>query len=165
MPTLRPIRLDEVPAARRLIYAVAREIFQDPRPLEECIATFDAAGTLQDMDDVQAGYFENGGTFLALLDGERLIGTGALRRLEEGVAEIKRLWLLPEYHHRGLGRHMLGELLAEARRRGYHSVRLKTDRLYQQRALEVYLRAGFREIPTYGHNDPDDIALQLDLTD
>jgi len=165
MLALRPIRPDEVPAARRLIYTVAREIFQDPRPLEDCIASFDAAGTLQDMDDVQTSYLEKGGAFLVLLDGERLIGTGALRELEEGVAEIKRLWLLPEYHHRGLGRRMLGELLAEARRRGYQAVRLKTDRLYQQRALEVYLRAGFREIPTYGHEDPDDIALQLDLMD
>ena len=65
-----------------------------------------------------------------------IIGTGAIRKLEGDLCELKRLWLLTEYHGQGLGYRMLRELLAFARETGYQRIRLETDPVAQRRALE-----------------------------
>ena len=117
---------------------------------------------LRDLDEYQRGYVENGGTFLVLCENGRIIGTGALRWLEDGVGEIKRVWLLPEYQGQGLGYRMMMALLAAARERGYHTVRLETSPAYQARAVAFYKQLGFYEIPRYG-DDPDDVGMELKL--
>ena len=81
MIEIRRIKPDEATAAKRVIYRVAHEIFNDPRPLEESIAYGESHGELKDMDDIQQTYFENGGIFLVMTDDNQLIGTGAIRQL------------------------------------------------------------------------------------
>src|SRR5438034_3035279 len=112
MIKLRPIQPDEWTQAKRIVYRVAHVIFNDPRTLEDSIAYFEARHELKDMDDIQKDYFENGGTFLALFDHDELIGTGAIRKFDEETCELKRLWLLHEYHGQGLGYRILQELLS-----------------------------------------------------
>ena len=67
-----------------------------------------------------------GVSLLARRDGEP-IGCGALRTLESGVGEIKRMWIAPSARGIGLGRRLLAELEAEAVRHGFHTVRLDTN--------------------------------------
>jgi putative acetyltransferase len=162
MPTIVPLLPAQTAEARRVIYTVANAIFHDGDTLEEAVAYYETNWPLPDIADFQQAYVENGGTFLVILDGERIIGTGALRRMEDTVGEIKRLWLLPEYHGQGLGYQMMMRLLAEARARGYLKVRLQTSPAYQQRAFTFYQRLGFYKIPRYG-NDPDDVGMELGL--
>src|SRR5262245_40302822 len=111
MIEIRRIQADEVVLAKRLIYRVAHRVFQDPRTLEESIAYFEAQGELHDMDEVQKSYTNNDGIFLVLTDDDRLIGTGAVRKINDDICELKRVWLLFEYHGQGLGYRMLQELL------------------------------------------------------
>src|SRR5688500_19266081 len=59
MIEIRAMKPNEEPAAKRVIYRVAHEIFNDPRSLEESIAYFEARGELKDMDDIQQNYFNN----------------------------------------------------------------------------------------------------------
>ncbi|MEO5888434.1 MAG: GNAT family N-acetyltransferase [Anaerolineales bacterium] len=127
MIKIRHIKPEEATAAKRVIYRVAHEIFKDQRPLDRAIAYYEARGELKDMDDIQKNYFENGGIFLVLEDGTQISGTGAIRALENNMCELKRLWLLTNYHGRGLGYRMLQELLSFAREKGYERVRLETD--------------------------------------
>jgi putative acetyltransferase len=162
MINIRPIQPDEIPVAKRLIYQVAHVIFQDARPLEESIAFFEARSQLHDMDDLQEWYFKHDGIFLVLTDEDRIIGTGAVRRINREVCELKRLWLLIEYHGQGLGYRMMQELLSFARQKGYAQMRLETDREAQSRAFEFYQRLGFYEIPRYSDNE-DDIAMEIIL--
>jgi ribosomal protein S18 acetylase RimI-like enzyme len=82
--------------------------------------------------------------------------------LEPGVCELKRLWLLSEYHGQGLGHRMMMELLSFARSKRYKVMRLETDNAVQRRAVEFYKRLGFYEIPRFG-DDPDDIAMEMHL--
>jgi putative acetyltransferase len=96
------------------------------------------------------------------VDDDRIIGTGAIHFLEEGVCELKRMWLLTEYHSQGLGYRMMQELIAFARQRKYRFMRLETDPIVQTRAFEFYKRLGFNEIPRYG-DDPDDVGMELIL--
>jgi putative acetyltransferase len=163
MIQIRRIKPDESELARRLIYTVAKHVFDDPLPLEEIISHYDARGTLEEMNDIQRNYFENAGTFLVMIDDDQIIATGAIRKLESSICELKRLWLLPEYHGKGLGYRMMLELLSFAREKGYERIRLETDPVYQKRAVEFYKRLGFYEIPISNATDDEDILMELSL--
>lgn len=162
MTTIRPIQPEEVTAARRLIYSVAHEIFNDTRPLEESMAYYDSKGVLEDMDDIQKSYFEDDGTFLVMTDGDQIIGTGAIKKWDAQICELKRLWFLKEYRGKGLGYQMTQELLSFARSKGYQRVRLETDPVAQSRALDFYKRLGFYEISQYSQHD-DEAAMEFIL--
>lgn len=162
MIEIRRINPDEVTAAKRVIYRVAHEIFNDPLPLEESIVYHESRGELKDMDTIQQTYLDNGGIFLIMLDDSQLIGTGAIRKIQNDTCELKRLWLLTSYHGKGLGYRMLQKLFSFARQRGYRRIWLQTDAVYQSRALNFYKRIGFYEIPRYTDRT-DDIAMELSL--
>lgn len=162
MIEIRPIQPHEIQAAKRVIFTVAFELFGGADTLEESIAKFSAQGKLSEMDDVQKNYFDNGGVFLVTVQDGRIIGTGAIRRIEEDVCELKRLWLLSEFHGQGLGYRMMQELFAIARQKGYKRMRLFTDPIYQKRALAFYKRLGFCEISAIG-DDPADIGMERPL--
>ncbi|MBN2117957.1 MAG: GNAT family N-acetyltransferase [Anaerolineales bacterium] len=162
MLKIRRIQPGEVAAARQLIYRVAHEVFHDTRPLEESVAFYEARGQLRDMDELQQTYFDNDGIFLVLIDDDQIIGTGAVRKLDDEICELKRVWLLFEYHGQGLGYRMMQELLSFARAKGYKRMRLETDQGHQNRAFEFYKRLGFYEIPRYSDNE-DDVAMEMPL--
>ncbi|HVF25256.1 MAG TPA: GNAT family N-acetyltransferase [Anaerolineales bacterium] len=163
MINIRRIKPDEAPAAKRVVYRVAHEIFKDQRTLEESVSYHELRGELKDMDNIQKNYLENGGIFLVLEDEAQIIGTGAIRQLQGNICELKRLWLLTEYHGRGLGYRMLQELLAVAREMGYERIRLETDAVFQKRAVEFYKKLGFYEIPIPNATAAEDILMELSL--
>ena len=163
MINIRPIKPDEATTAKRVIYRVAHEIFRDPRTLEESIVYHESRGELEDMDNIEKNYFENGGIFLVLEDEAEIIGTGAIRQLQDKICELKRLWLLTEYHHQGLGYRMLQELLTVAREMGYERIRLETDAVFQKRAVQFYKQIGFYEIPIASSTPDEDILMELSL--
>lgn len=162
MIKIRQIEPDEVPTAKQLIYRVAHEVFQDTRPLEESIAFYEARAQLHDMDELQQTYFASDGIFLVLTEDDRIIGTGAVRKIDAEICELKRVWLLFEYHGMGLGYRMIQELFSFARAKGYRRIRLETDQAAQNRAFELYKRIGFYEIPRYSDNE-DDVAMEMIL--
>ena len=162
MIEIRRIKPTERLIAKRVVYRVAHAIFNDPRALEESIAYYESRHELKDMDDIQKNYFENEGIFLVMTDNDRFICTGAIRKLEDDICELKRLWLLTEYHGQGLGYRMLQELLSFAREKGYKRIRLETDPIAQNQAVNFYKRIGFYEIPSYA-DQGDEVAMEMDL--
>lgn len=159
---IRPIRENEIQEAKGVIFTVAYEVFKEASTLEESIAKYSAQGKLSEMDNVHKNYFENGGTFLVTVKDGKIVGTGAIRFLDDGVCELKRMWLLTEYHGQGHGYRMMQELFRIAREKGYKAMRLLTDRVVQKSAIAFYKRLGFYEIPPFG-NDPDDMGMELIL--
>jgi putative acetyltransferase len=100
---------------------------------------------------------------LLLADFERnLAGCVALHRLEEGVCEMKRLYLRPPFRGKGLGRALAERIICEARNIGYKRMRLDTVESVMKEAVEMYRRMGFREIPPYRPN-PIPSALYMEL--
>ena len=162
MINIRRIEPHEIPIAKELIYRVAHQVFQDTRPLEESIAFYDAKGQLHDMDAFQQTYSGYDGIFLVMTDKDQIIGTGAICKLDDTTCELKRVWLLFEYHGRGLGYRLIQELLGFAREKGYQRIRLETDRHDQRRAYKLYRRLGFYEIPRYSDNT-EDAAMEMML--
>ena len=167
MPEIAPLQASQAAEARRVIYTVAFFLFHDRPTLEESIAYYEQDWPIPDVEDFQHVYLENGGTFLVIRDGAAIIGTGALRRLEEGVGEIKRLWLLPQYHGQGLGYRMMQALIAVAREKGYTRLLLQTSPFYQPRAFAFYRQLGFYELPRYEvtpyEDDPYEVGMEMIL--
>jgi putative acetyltransferase len=163
MITIAIIKQEQAAEARLVIYSVAHDLFHEYDSLEESISGYSRDWPLHDLDDLQKNYFDNGGTFLVLSDEGKIVGTGALNKLEEGVAELRRLWFLREYQGKGLGYQMVLQLLAFARQNGYSRVRLETNPEFQTRAYELYKRMGFYEIPAYGDENCD-IGMELILS-
>jgi DNA-binding MarR family transcriptional regulator/N-acetylglutamate synthase-like GNAT family acetyltransferase len=84
---------------------------------------------------------------LARLDG-RPVGCGALHLFPDGVADVKRMWVDPTARGLGLGRRLLDELEAEARRRGVRLLRLETNRVLVE-AIAMYRAAGFEQVDAF----------------
>jgi putative acetyltransferase len=163
MIQIRRIQPDEWTAAKQLVYRVAHAAFSIPRPLEQYIAEVESQNGFKDLDDIQTHYFDRRGIFLVTdVDGQ-LVGTGAIRQLEEKVCELKRLFLLLEYQGQGLGYRMVMELLQTARELGYEKIQLETAPVHLKRATTLYKRMGFYEIPRYESTHPNDIAMEMIL--
>ena len=89
------------------------------------------------------------GAFLVAYSTGGPVGCGAIRLLDEGDAEIKRMYVVPEARRTGAADLILGALQAEARRLRATRLVLETGRR-QPEALSLYLRAGFVRVPQYG---------------
>ena len=95
-----------------------------------------------------------GRLFLALTN-RKPTGCIALRKLESGVCEMKRLFVKEIFQGLGIGKLLIESILAEARLIGYEKMRLDTYPPKMPRAVKMYESYGFREIPPYYHNPYD----------
>lgn len=91
------------------------------------------------------------GVYLVGFEGRQAVGGGGVRRLEEGVAEIKRMYVVPERRSRGVARALLAALEDSAVALGYAVVRLDTGPK-QVHALSLYRSVGYGDIPPYNDN-------------
>lgn len=80
--------------------------------------------------------------------GGTLVGVAGLRTLEPGVAEVKRMYVVPEYRGRRVGSQLLDRLLEEAAHREAGTVRLDTVR-FMADAQRLYRSRGFVEREPY----------------
>jgi len=103
----------------------------------------------------------HGRLFLAEMGG-RAAAVAALRRLEPGVCEMKRLYVRPDFRGLGLGAALVDRLIGEARAIGYRTMRLDTFPDRMGAALGIYRARGFREIPAY-YDNPFPGAAYLEL--
>jgi len=104
----------------------------------------DGAGAFKPGDvDVAGAAF-----VVARLDG-RPVGCGALRPLEPGAGEIKRMFVEPSMRGRGISRLILRKIETVAAEFGYRTLRLETG-LRQPEAIGLYETAGYQHAPRYG---------------
>jgi ribosomal protein S18 acetylase RimI-like enzyme len=123
----------------------------------------------QDFDRELAGlpgkYAEPDGCLLIAKRGGAAVGCVALRKLEAGICEMKRLYVKPDGRGHGLGRALVERIIAEAKERGYRRMRLDTLATMQS-AIKLYKACGFCEIAAYTFNPiPGAVYLELDLRD
>lgn len=108
---------------------------------------------------MDAGALETPGTaFFVLRDGDRPVGMGAFKRLDEAHAEIKSMHVLAEERGRGLSRRLLDHLLREAQAAGIRRLSLETgSHPAFLAARRLYERAGFTQCPPFEgyHEDPN----------
>lgn len=87
---------------------------------------------------------------IARLDGEA-VGCGALKRLQDGVGEVKRVWTSPSARGLGVASRIMDRLEAQAVEAGFTAVRLDTNGTLKE-AQAMYAKRGYRAIPRYNDN-------------
>jgi len=140
--------------------AVARELRAYLAWLGE---ELDGEGLDKDIAQWQSVYDGARGRLLVVEDpGGLVVGTAAVRVLEPGVGEVKRMWIRPAHQGKGLGRPLMDACLAEARALGCRRLRLDSeDRLAA--AVHLYRTYGFTEIPDYNGNTRANIWMEREL--
>lgn len=133
----------------------ARTIFREYEKwlgLDLCFQNFE-----EEMRSLPGKYAPpEGRLILAYKDGE-LAGGIALRKIEDGICEMKRLYLREIARGSGIGSELIERLIAEARKIGYTKMRLDTFPPKMGKAVKLYESHGFYEIPPYYDNPYDDV--------
>ena len=100
-------------------------------------------------------------TFLtASVDGA-VAGCGAFVNQDGEYAEIKRMFVLPEFRGLKLGRRILEELENLARVSGLEFTRLETG-IHQAEALHLYARAGYQRRGPFGNYPEDPLSIFME---
>lgn len=139
----------------------ARSIFREYEAwldLDLCFQGFE-----QELAELPGKYsIPDGRLYLAYSEGD-LAGCIAMRKLDEGIAEMKRLFVKEGFRGQHIGQTLIEKLIAEAKISGYKTVRLDTYPPKMGKAVKMYESYGFQEIPPYYHN-PFGETLFMELT-
>ena len=92
-----------------------------------------------------------------------IVGCGGLFPVSPDSVELRKMYLLPEARGKGLGKTLLTQLLAEARRLGYKRVVLETNSVLKE-AIALYRSFGFAPVARDHLADRCDQAWELSLT-
>jgi putative acetyltransferase len=152
----------------QLFQATSEDDIQQARSLfEEYAAWLEISLCFQNFDKELANlpghYAPPRGRLLLAKEADELAGCIALRQIEPGVSEIKRLFLRQEFRGQGLGRVLVEAIIEEARKIGYTRIRLDTLPDKMEKAVSLYRSIGFQEIAPYYEN-PVEGATFMELT-
>jgi putative acetyltransferase len=96
-----------------------------------------------DLDDLELNYFRDGGCFEVVEDtAKRVLGCAGLLPLNPCRAELCKMYLEKSARGLGLGRRLLGDVLAAARRSAFREVWLETNSVLTE-AITLYKKNGF----------------------
>jgi putative acetyltransferase len=115
---------------------------------------------LLSVDDLE----QPGVTVFVARDEAALLGMTALVDGGSGIAELKRMFVLPSARGAGVGAALIAALEAHARAARVSTVQLETGPL-QPDAIRLYERSGYRLIPNFGKyvGDPNSVCYEKTL--
>ncbi len=135
---------DHFSEAKVLFLEYAKEL-----DVDLCFQGFD-----KELEEIAVQYNAPEGVLLLLTDNDKNIGCVGLRKMEDGAAEMKRMYIKKDFRGKGLSKLLIEQLLQHAKGRKYKSVRL--DTLPQMKeAVNLYISFGFKEIQPYRFNPVD----------
>jgi ribosomal protein S18 acetylase RimI-like enzyme len=131
------------------------------------IQSLDFALTFQDVDrelaEISVEYNAPTGALLLAFENDKAIACAGVRKIDNATAELKRMFVDPNYRGLQLGQQILQQALNEAKQLGYKFIRLDTVP-HMQAAIKLYKDAGFYEIEPYRFNPiPGAIYMEKQL--
>jgi len=150
-------QLDQVRSLMRSFIAWHKERHREDIHLID--AYFDADAFEQELASLPGMYAPpQGQLLLATVDGSPA-GCVALRQIDAGCCEMKRMFVYTQFHGQGVGRALAEAIVKAAKALGYRTMRLDTS-IRQSEAKGLYRRLGFRPIEPY-YQVPEDMKNWL----
>jgi ribosomal protein S18 acetylase RimI-like enzyme len=150
-----------IPALAPELVVACRELFLEYERglgVSLCFQGFE-----RELATLPGDYASPAGRLFLARAGAESAGCIALRSIEPRTAEMKRLYVRPQFRALGLGRALAERVIAEARAIGYRTMRL--DTLPSMRAAQqLYAELGFRDAARYNDNPVEGVrfmALEL----
>jgi N-acetylglutamate synthase-like GNAT family acetyltransferase len=132
---------DEIPKAKELILEYIEWLNLD--------LSFQSID--EEMKDFPGKYQEPDGAFIIAKENNNVIGCIGIKKLDKTICEMKRLFGNDKYKGKGIGKKLVGLIIADAQSKQYEKMRLDTLD-YMKSALNLYQKNGFYEIAPYYHN-------------
>lgn len=106
---------------------------------------------------------EYGGFWIEIIE-NKIIGTVGIRQIDffQRIAELKSMYVLPEYQGKGYGRKLMEFALSKAKTLNYKTIRLDTT-LDSYKALDLYEKNGFYRIERYNKNMDAQVFMEKEL--
>ena len=139
----------------------ARQLFNEYSAwlqIDLCFQNFE-----KELAELPGDYASPDGRLILAYDDEELAGCVALRKIDEGICEMKRLFLRDRFRGKGLGRSLIEAIINEAKQIGYERMRLDTLPPKMNKAIALYNELGFKEIEPY-YNNPVLGAVFMELS-
>ena len=141
----------------------ARHLFREYQSwleIDLCFQNFE-----KELAGLPGDYTQPAGRLSLAYEESQLAGCVALRKIDERICEMKRLFLRAEFRGHGLGRRLIETIIREAKQIGYERMRLDTLPPKMNDAIDLYRSYGFKEIASYYDNPVSGaIFMELDLT-
>lgn len=126
-----------------------RELFKE---YEESLGfNLDFQNFEKELAKLPGEYAAPDGCLLLASYGKNIAGCAGLRKLEQGICEMKRMYVRPNFRGKGIGRVMSVRIIEIARAIGYEHMRLDTIDTMRT-AISLYKSLGFKKIKPYRYN-------------
>lgn len=148
--------------------AVSTQDFENGKHLFlQYIQSLDFELNFQDLDrelaEITIEYNDPSGVLLLVYDGNKAVACAGVRKIDATVAELKRMFVDPQYRGHQLGQLLLQQALTAAQKLGYRFIRLDTVP-NMHAAIKLYKSVGFYEIEPYRFNPiPGAIFMEKEL--
>ena len=109
---------------------------------------FDEKDFEQELATLPGKYAKPGGSLLLALYNNQVVGCVALKKIDNDSCEMKRMFVYPQYHGKGIGYALAKAIIGEASQLGYKYMKLDTS-IRQVEALGLYEALGFKKIEAY----------------
>lgn len=112
----------------------------------------------EELANLPGGYAQPAGCLLLARYKDQIAGCIALRKLSDGVCEMKRLYVKPQFRGLKIGHKLTEAIIAQARKIGY--VCIRGDTVPSMKAAKaLYASLGFKEIEPYRYNPIEGVAF------
>jgi putative acetyltransferase len=116
-----------------------------------------------ELDTIATQYSQPGGALLLAMDGGEYAGCSGIRKLDDEIAELKRMYVKPQYRGYQIGAALLQRSIEIAKQLGYKKLRLDTL-ASMTKAQQLYSIFGFYEIAPYRFNPlPGTMYMEKEL--
>lgn len=144
---------DYIPGDEKKVFKIVKNV------LAEYGLSTNSKQTDADLNDIHSSYLFNGGVFRILQCDELIVGSYGLYPTTRHSCELRKMYILPQFKGRGLGKMMMEDALRLAKDRGFVEITLETNSSLKE-ALSLYKKYGFTEFNPIHLSDRCDLAMK-----